>query len=96
MKGYTQLTLPERKKIEEAYAKGLSVQEISRRVGRHRGTIYRELKKAYTGELDQNMRDGYSAEIAQAAQNEVIKQRSAHCKSVADKKWSEYRKEKGA
>ena len=95
MREYSQLSLKERRQIEEAYKSGLSVMEIGRIVGRSRGTIYRELKKGYTGKTDQNMRDGYSAEIGQAKQNAVRVQAKLRFRKVANEKWDEYRKQNG-
>lgn len=88
MREYSQLSLKERRQIEEAYKSGLSVMEIGRIVGRSRGTIYRELKKGYTGELDENMRDGYSAELGQAVQNATRKQQQELVSRVMTQRWS--------
>ena len=88
MREYSQLSLKERRQIEEAYRSGLSVMEIGRIVGRSRGTIYRELKKGYTGELDENMRDGYSAELGQAVQNATRKQQQELVSRVMTQRWS--------
>lgn len=80
---YKWLNLAERKKIEKAYADGMSVSEISELIGKERTTIYRELQKGYTGELDENMRPGYSAKIAQERQNTLKAQRKNHRRIAA-------------
>ncbi len=59
------LAYDDRKAIEKMYAEGKTVDEIARITGRNRATIYKELRKGDTGEMDQNGRPGYSAKIAQ-------------------------------
>lgn len=59
------LTLEERKAIEEMYNNNAKVAEIAEEFKRNVTTIYLELRNGYTGEMDQNGRAGYSAEIAQ-------------------------------
>lgn len=61
----TWLTLEDRKRIEKEYNAAMSVRDIAAGMGRHFAGIYRELKRGYTGEMDQNGRPGYSADIAQ-------------------------------
>ena len=53
-----------------------------RPAGRHRGpplvhytTIYKELQRGATGELDRNQREGYSAELAERRLRESFKRR---------------------
>lgn len=53
---YHQLTLFERYHIETGILLGLSITEISRRIGRHRSTVFREIKR--NGHV---RREGYSA-----------------------------------
>jgi len=58
---YHQLTQQERYQIEAGIALGLSILEISKRLGRHRSTLFRELKRnAHI------TREGYSALYSQA------------------------------
>jgi transposase, IS30 family len=58
---YHQLTQAERYQIEAGVALGLSIQEISLRLGRHRSTLFRELKR------NAHMyREGYSALYSQS------------------------------
>ncbi|MBY5496930.1 helix-turn-helix domain-containing protein, partial [Rhizobium leguminosarum] len=42
---YSQLTLPDRKRLFHLRERKVSVSEIARQLGRHRSTIYRELKR---------------------------------------------------
>ena len=65
MNEYKYLIFEDRKKIEELYAAGERPVVIASRLGVCFATIYRELKRGYTGSNDDNMRPGYSAEIAE-------------------------------
>lgn len=65
MNEYKYLTFEDRKKIEEMYTAGERPVVIASRLGVCFATIYRELKRGYTGSNDDNMRPGYSAEIAE-------------------------------
>lgn len=65
------LTLEDRKILEEMYDRGESVNAIAEKVGRHYATIYHELKRGYTGEMDKNGRPGYKAEISQKRRYEM-------------------------
>lgn len=67
MNEYKYLTFEDRKKIEELYTAGERPAVIASRLGVCFATIYRELKRGYTGSNDGNMRPGYSAETAEAA-----------------------------
>jgi transposase, IS30 family len=58
---YHQLSQQERYQIEAGIALGLSIQEISLRLNRHRSTLFRELKRnAHIS------REGYSALYSQS------------------------------
>lgn len=59
------LTFDDRKKLENLYIHGEDLCTIANHIGVHLATIYRELMRGYTGELDINGRNGYSADIAQ-------------------------------
>lgn len=48
MKNYTQLSLEERRRFNAFLDMNYSISEISRRLGRHRSTLYRELKRNQT------------------------------------------------
>jgi IS30 family transposase len=59
------LTAEDRHRIEVMNREGFRPWFIAERVGVHVATIYRELKKGYTGELTAEQRPVYSAALAQ-------------------------------
>ncbi len=59
------LTLQDREKLEALYLDGYAVEKIAEELGFHRATIYTELKRGYTGQMDCNGRMGYSATLGQ-------------------------------
>lgn len=59
------LTLKDREEMEALYNKGCGAEEIAGKLKVHRSTVYNELKRGDTGEMDSNGRIGYSAELAQ-------------------------------
>ena len=65
---YRYLTFEDRKKIEAWYL-------IGDRPADHYTTIYKELQRGATGELDANQREGYSAELAERRLRENFKRR---------------------
>lgn len=69
------LTFEDRKSIEALYAANTSLVEIASKLGVHLATIYREMTRGSTGELDNNGRSGYSADIAQKTVQDSIKRR---------------------
>ncbi len=69
------MVFEDRKKIEKMYSAGKTVQEIAVEMKRNRATIYNELRKGDTGEMDKNGRPGYSAEVAQKYTYEVKQKR---------------------
>lgn len=75
MNGYRYLNYTDRKLLESLYLKGERPQDIADAVEVHVATIYKELKRGYTGELDRNGRKEYSAELAQRCLVQSIKRR---------------------
>ena len=75
MNGYRYLNYTDRKLLENLYLKGERPQDIADAVDVHVATIYKELKRGYTGELDRNGRKEYSAELAQRCLVQNIKRR---------------------
>ena len=73
MSRYKYLTLADRIKLERLYSNGDRPQDIADAIGVHVATVYKELKRGDTGELDRNMRQGYSAELAQRRLQENFK-----------------------
>ena len=69
------LTFEDRKSFEALYTAGAALPEIAAKLGVHLATIYRELTRGGTGELDGNGRNGYSAGIAQRNIQDSIKRR---------------------
>lgn len=63
--GKRHMTLKDRMELEALYNKDKSVAEIAARLKVHQSTVYNELKRGDTGEMDSNGRIGYSAELAQ-------------------------------
>lgn len=59
------LTLQDREKLEALYLDGERVEIIAKNLGVHRATIYAELRRGYTGQMDCNGRTGYSANLGQ-------------------------------
>ena len=65
MRRFQRLKYTDRKKIEEMYLCEMTTQEISDKIKKNRATIYYELSRGYTGNLDKNKRPEYSADLAQ-------------------------------
>ncbi len=61
--------------IERLYAEDKRPSEIAEAVGVTTATIYRELKRGETGELDEHFRPAYSAETAERAVRLSMRQR---------------------
>jgi IS30 family transposase len=59
------MTLEDRKVLEARYNNGQSITGIARAMSFNWSTIYRELQRGDTGEIDSNGRAGYSAELGQ-------------------------------
>jgi IS30 family transposase len=73
--GYRYLTLADRTELEALYLKGERVQDIADQIGVHVATVYKELKRGDTGNLDRNMRREYSATLAQRRLAENFRKR---------------------
>ena len=65
VRNYRYLTLADREALESHYLKGERPQDIADALGVHVATIYKELKRGDTGDIVRNMRQGYSAKLAQ-------------------------------
>lgn len=72
---YRYLTFEDRKKIEAWHLIGDRPADIAARLSVHYTTIYKELQRGATGELDKNQREGYSAEPAERRLRESFKRR---------------------
>ena len=60
---------------QEQYNAGATLPDIADTLGVHISTIYRELNRGSTGEIDANGRAGYDAELAQKTMLESLKRR---------------------
>lgn len=80
---YRYLTFDDRKKIEVWHARGDRPLEIAARLGVHTATIYNELKRGYTGELDEAQCEKYSAERAQKTVQKNFKRRGRRAAAEA-------------
>lgn len=49
---YKHLTIEDRSKIEVLYHQGYTANQIAQAIGRHRSTIYRELKRVQSASYD--------------------------------------------
>lgn len=76
------LTFEDRHNIERLYSQGEGLADIAHSLGVHISTIYREMSRGNTGELDKNGREGYSSELAQKTFQESLKRRG-HRKNIA-------------
>ena len=75
MEGYSYLTFDQRREIEALYSDGERAVDIAAKIGRSVAAIYEELKRGYTGALDENKRPVYSADLAQTTALENIRRR---------------------
>ena len=80
---YKYLTFADRQKIEAWHTRGDRPVEIAARLGVHTATIYNELKRGYTGELDDTQREKYSATQAQQIVQSGFKRRGRKAVAVA-------------
>lgn len=74
------LTYEDRKRIEELRRKNASLRLIAEELGVHLATVYREIKRGNTGEIDDNGEYCYSAALAQANVKESLSRRG-RCKA---------------
>ena len=68
---YKHITLPERRKISDWLDKGLSIDNIAANLGRHRSTIYREVRRNYSHLPDYNISGYYHIAANHAAQDRI-------------------------
>ena len=69
------LMLKDRMELERLYGIGFGAAEIATKLKVQRATVYNELKRGDTGEMDENGWFGYSAELAQQRLLENYRQR---------------------
>ena len=85
MRNYRYLTLADREALESRYLKRERPQDIADSLGVHVATIYKELKRGDTGDLDCNMRQGYNAKLAQLRLQQNLKRRGSKAKPEQQK-----------
>lgn len=69
------LTYDDRQKLERLYREGVSLSDIAGKLGVHLSTVYRDLARGETGELDRNGRSAYSADRAQEVARQSMKRK---------------------
>ena len=74
-KKYKFITKDERDKISAWYSVGDRPFDIAARIGVHVATIYHELQRGNTGELDANFRPAYCPALAQQVFQANLKKR---------------------
>ena len=72
---YSYLTFDQRREIESLYNDGNRVVDIASKIQRSVAAVYEELKRGYTGELDENKRLKYNADLAQTTVQANIRRR---------------------
>lgn len=60
---YKLLTIEDRSKIEVLYQEGYTVCQIAQAIGRHRSTIYRELKRVQSASYDAQLAQDNATEL---------------------------------
>ena len=67
---YTQITLADRRRLHQLVAAKVPINEMARQLGRHRSTIYREIKRNTFHDRELPEYDGYYSTVAQDISNE--------------------------
>lgn len=79
---YKFLTKADRQRMAEWYLNGERACDIANWLGVHTATIYNELQRGYTGELDKNQRRAYDPELAQRKLQEGFGRRGRRSKKA--------------
>jgi IS30 family transposase len=72
---YKYIEFQDRKQLAVWYASGDRPADIAERMGVTTATIYRELKRGYTGNLDRNQRPEYNPVVAQQTTQAAFQRR---------------------
>ncbi|MBP2444152.1 IS30 family transposase [Rhizobium leguminosarum] len=75
---YTQITLADRRRLHHLVAAKVPVSEMARRLGRHRSTIYREIKRNTFRDRELPDYDGYYSTVA----NDIAQDRRRRLKKL--------------
>ncbi|AEH82401.1 TRm24 putative transposase (plasmid) [Sinorhizobium meliloti SM11] len=76
---YLQLTLPDRRRVHQLLERKVPIAEIARQLGRHRSTIYRELKRNTFHDAEFPEYSGYYSGIA----NDISKERRRRLRKLS-------------
>ncbi|WP_033053612.1 helix-turn-helix domain-containing protein, partial [Sinorhizobium meliloti] len=76
---YSQLTLSDRRRLHQLVERKVPVGEIARQLGRHRSTIYRELKRNTFHDAEFPEYSGYYSGIA----NDISKERRRRLRKLS-------------
>lgn len=97
VKKYKYLQFRERKKLEKMYLRGDRIADIAGVLEVNANTVYNEIKRGFTGNLDINQRREYSPELAQRKIMDGLRRRgpnfsakaaaeyAARCRSIKKK-----------
>lgn len=77
------LTLQERQELERRWARGDNAVQIARDMDVSNATIYKELRRGKSGELDENARPAYRAELGQMAFQTALRNRGRRATAQA-------------
>ena len=77
---YTQLSLQERRKIEDWWHAKVPVREMARALKRHKSTIFREIKRNFWA--DESLPKNYAGYFRHAAQLQTQKRRTVQRKLI--------------
>lgn len=81
--GYRSLTIMERKRIAFLYDGGARVTEIAHEIDCHPSTIYDELRRGSTGEINGNLKPGYDPDLGQRRYDANVRRRGNRKKKAA-------------
>lgn len=81
-KKYKLLSYDDRKQLELMYLNKESPLNIADKIGVHIATVYKELERGNTGNLDKNLRYEYSADVAQRTITKSLKNRGRTLKTI--------------
>ena len=79
---YRYISMADRRKIAEWYLNGDRPCDMAERLGIHVSTIYNELRRGQTDELDKNQRPAYNPELAQRTVQANLRQRGRKAESA--------------
>lgn len=74
---YKSITFDDRKTIASLYDSGMAISKVATESGVALRTLYAELKRGATGELDQNQRPAYDPILAERTYQENIRRRGS-------------------